>query len=268
MPIGCCVLLRHKPTCLVLLAFGFLLLVAPLLAPYDPMQTDTTASLLPPGGSHPLGTDRLGRDVWSRLLVGGQRTLGLAMVATGIAVLPGLLIGLAAASWRWVDGIILAFTNALLAFPGLLLALVVMTLLGQGALSVAIATGLALVAPFARVTRTAALSVRSMGYIEAARAVGADSLRIAFVHVLPNAAPTLLAYVGVTFSYALLNSAALNFLGLGGDLGAPDWGTMLFEGRVVFRSAPWVSLAPGLAISGVVYAVNRVVASNSEGDSN
>jgi peptide/nickel transport system permease protein len=151
-----------------------------------------------------------------------------------------------------------ALLNALLAIPGLVLALAIVTLLGASGLSVALATGLALVAQYARVTRSALLVVRNMPYVDAAIAMGAPAGQVIVRHMLPNVMPTLLAFAGVTFGYGVLNAAALSFLGLSGDLGVPDWGTMLFEGRVTFRSAPWISLAPGVAISLIVYAANRL----------
>ena len=239
-----------------LLIAGLLVLIvaAPVFVPSDPMATDPAASLAPPGGSHLLGTDRLGRDVWSRLLDGGQRTVTIALVATVIAVGAGTLLGLS--GWGRLDAPVTALTNALLAFPTLLLALVVMTLAGTGALSLSLATGMALIAPVARVTRGTLRSVRAQPFIEAAEALGASNRRLFVRHILPNVAPTLLAYGGVTFAYSVLNSAALSFLGLGGDLGVPDWGAMLAEGRVAFRTAPWVSAAPGLAITLLVLAVN------------
>jgi peptide/nickel transport system permease protein len=252
---------------LLVTAVVVVVLVAPLLAPQDPMQMDTLAGLQPPSEAHLLGTDRFGRDMLSRLLYGAQRTLSIATLATGIAIVPGLLLGLAAGMGRAsIDGAIMALINALLAFPGFLLALVVVTLVGAGTFSIALATGIALLAQYARVVRAAVYTVRGQEYVEAARALGAPSLRVMLGHILPNVMPTLLAYAGVMFSYSLLNSAALSFLGLGGDLGAPDWGAMLFEGRMTFQSAPWVSFAPGLALTLVVLAVNSAADRLSRGD--
>ena len=242
----------------LLIVAGLLALVvlAPAAAPSDPMATDTSAALQPPGGSHVLGTDRLGRDVLSRLLYGGRRSVLIAGLATAIAVGAGVLLGLT--GWGRLDAPVGALTDALLAIPNLLLALAVMTLLGAGGLALAPATGIALIAPFARVTRGAVLAVRELPYVEAARGAGAPVGWILARHVAPNIAPTLLAYAGVIFAYSVLNSAALSFLGLGGDLGVPDWGTMLYDGRVTFRSAPWVSTAPGAAITLLVLAINGV----------
>jgi peptide/nickel transport system permease protein len=239
---------------LVLLAL-FVLLV-PKLAPYDPMQTDPANQLAPPSRVHLLGTDLLGRDVLSRALDGGQHTLLIAALATGIAVIPGVLLGLLALS-RAVDRAVTVLTNAVLAFPGLLLALLVLTLVGQGAVALALATGVTQIAPCARVIRAAVISLRSSGYVEAARSLGANNLRLIATHILPNILPTVLAYTGVIFAYTILNSAALSFLGLGGQPGIPDWGVMLYEGRQAFRVAPWIAFAPGLAITLTVMLVNR-----------
>ena len=132
-----------------------------------------------------------------------------------------------------------------------------MTLLGQGALPLVLATGITQIAPCARVTRAAVIGVRSLGYMDAARGLGASRFRLIAIHIVPNILTTILAYMGVIFAYAILNSAALSFLGLGGDPGIPDWGTMLYEGRQAFRSAPWIAAAPGLAITLTVIVVNR-----------
>jgi len=148
------------------------------------------------------------------------------------------------------------FINAALAIPGIILALVVLTLTGRSAQAVAFATGVALIAPFAQVIRAAVLSIRHESYIEAAIAAGANTSRVLLWHILPNIRVTLLAYTGVTFSYAMINSAALSFLGLGGDL--VDWGVLLADGRLVFQTAPWVSLAPGIIMSLTVMSVNHL----------
>lgn len=231
-------------------------LVAPIFAPYDPTRTDTTSQLEPPGVDHLLGTDLLGRDVLSRTLYGGRHTLLIAALATLTAVVPGVVLGLLGASGR-AGRMIGVLLNGLLAFPGLLLALLLLTLLGQGALSLAMATGITQIAPVARITRAAVVSVRSLGYVEAARSLGATDFRVVINYILPNILTTVLAYTGVVFAYAILNSAALSFLGLGGEPGVPDWGVMLYEGRQSFRTAPWVAAAPGVAITLTVILVNR-----------
>jgi peptide/nickel transport system permease protein len=245
---------------LLLLAVMILVVtLAPTLAPYDPMLTDSGALLQPPGREHLLGTDLLGRDVLSRVLYGGQRTLLAAVLATVTAVCPGLLIGLLTGiNPGWIDKIITALLNAVLAFPGLVLALVVLTLVGVGIVPLALAVGGTQIAPYARVTRSAVMAVRSMEYVLAAEALGATRRQIVSRHILPNIQPTLIAFSLVVFSYSILNGAALSFLGLGGEPGVPDWGVMLAEGRAAFRAAPWIGFAPGVAITATVLILSNL----------
>ena len=240
------------------LALIIIVLLAPLAATHDPLATDTETQRQAPSGEHWLGTDGLGRDVWSRLVTGGGRTFGVAALASSIALLPGVLGGLllSAAPRLWGEITDLGL-NAILAFPNLILALIILTLMGQGALPLALAVGLAQIAPTIRVVRGAVVAIRGEGYLDSARALGASTRRLLLVHVLPNIAPTLLAYAGVVFSYSLLNSAALSFLGLGGEPGVPDWGVLLAEGRQGFRTAPWIALSAGIAITTSVMIVNR-----------
>ncbi len=248
-----------KRALIILSLIGFFTLFASEIAPADPMETDALHQYQPPSSNHLLGTDALGRDVLSRTLYGGRRTLFVTAAATLITISGGLSLGIAAGLGRaWPDRVVTVLVNALLAFPGLLLALVVLTVLGVGALPLALATALAQVGAFARVARSAVISVRSSSYVEAAVALGATRRRILWYHILPNIQPTLLAYTTVVFSYNLLNSAALSFLGLGGEPGVPDWGVMLAEGRESLRDAPWIGLVPGLAITLTVIALNQL----------
>jgi peptide/nickel transport system permease protein len=233
-------------------------IAAPLFAPFDPMQPFADRVMKPPDAVHWLGTDGLGRDVLSRVLYGGRRTLLIAAGATTTAILPGLLLGIVTLLGRRLDQGVGVLINSLLAIPALVLALVVITLLGQGAWQIALATGCSHIAAYGQIARTAARSASLAEYVNSARAIGATRLWIIRRHILPTAAPTLLAYVGVIFSYSIINSAALSFLGLGGEPGIPDWGTILAEGRTTFRSAPWVGIVPGIAITVTVAAVNAL----------
>lgn len=234
-------------------------LLAPWIAPHDPLDAVTGQELRPPSAQFWLGTDLLGRDVYSRVLFGGRRTLTIALLALALAVGPGLLIGtLAGYVGGWFDQAVRVVIDALLAFPGLLLALSVIALLGSGSLAVGIAAGVAGLPAYARVARAAARDVRSRPYVEAARAIGATPRAILAAHILPNMLGTLLAFATVTLSWAILNAATLNFLGFGGDPAAPEWGTMLAEGRQAFRIAPWAVIAPGVAIMLTVLATNLV----------
>jgi ABC-type dipeptide/oligopeptide/nickel transport system permease subunit len=240
------------------LALGALgALLASPLAPEGPVAADTTRSLLPPGPGGPLGTDLLGRGVLTRLLWGGRWTLGMGSLGLAIAVGLGLPTGLAAGFFGgYVEGVTMRLVDALLAFPGLLLAMAVVAVLGPGMSSVAIAVGLAAAPAYARVARSAALDVRAQPYVEAARALGGSEWRILARHVLPNAAAPLVAFAATQLGWILLNGAALTFLGLGAPPGTPDWGAMLNEGRGHLREAPWVSGFPGLALTLTVLAAN------------
>jgi peptide/nickel transport system permease protein len=222
------------------------------------MKTDTEAITLPPSSHHLFGTDGLGRDVLARFLYGGQRSL----IITGIGVMTASIMGLAtglAASIPTIGRGGATLISALLALPQILVTFVILTLLGSSGLSLAVATGSAQIASYASIVHRALEQEQHQPHVEAAQALGGSRLHILFTHVLPGIKPTVLAYTGVTFSYCLLNSAAFSALGLGGELGVPDWGVMLAEGRAVFRSAPWVSVAPGVAILLTVATVNALI---------
>jgi len=230
--------------------------LAPVLARHDPRAARPEDQLQAPSEHYLLGTDLLGRDIYSRVLYGGRRTLGVALL-TVVVTLPGLVIGLVAGyGGRWLDLALMTLMDALLAFPSLLMALALIALFGNGMVQIALAVGAAGIPAFARVTRAAVIEARGMPFVEAARSVGARPEAILWRHILPVIAPPLLAFAGVTLSWAILNSAALMFLGYGGYISAPDWGVMLADGRAAFRVAPWVALAPGVALSLTVFAIN------------
>lgn len=255
--------LLRQPATLVALAWlvlaGLGAGLAPFLAPAGPLVADTSHTLLPPGPGGALGTDLLGRDVLARLLWGGRWTLGMGLVALMVTVGLGLPIGLVAGLFGGrVEAVLMRLVDVLLAFPGLLLAMALVALLGPGMGSVAIAVGLAASSAYARVARSAVLEVRAQPYIEAARAVGCSEWRVLVYHILPNAAAPLVAFAATQLGWVLLNGAALNFLGLGAPPGTPEWGAMLAEGRGYLRDASWVSAFPGLALTLTVLAANLV----------
>jgi peptide/nickel transport system permease protein len=254
--------LRQPVTLLALAWLGLALMgavLAPLLSPADPLSADSARVLLPPGPGNPLGTDFLGRDILTRLLWGGRWTLWMGASALAVAVGLGLPTGLAAGSLGGrADAVLMRLVDALLAFPGLLLAMVAVAVLGAGPGPVALAVGLAAAPPYARVARSVALEVREQPYVEAARAVGCSLWRISVRHILPNAAPSLITFAATQLGWVLLNGAALSFLGLGMPLGTPEWGVMLADGRGYLRDAPWASLFPGLALTLTVLATHLV----------
>jgi len=232
-------------------------LFAPWLATHDPRQAKPEDQLQAPSASYWLGTDLLGRDVYSRILYGGRRTIGMALFTLVVTIVPGMVLGVVAGyGGRRIDMVVMVAMDALLAFPGLIMALALIALFGQGVVQVALAVGIAGIPGYARVTRAVVLEARTRPFVEAAQALGARSTTIIWWHILPTVSPPLLAFAGVTLSWALLNGAALTFLGYGGDLAAPDWGVMLADGRSAFRLAPWAVIAPGMALSVTVFAIN------------
>lgn len=236
-----------------------LLLLAPLFAQYDPAATNADQAARPPSFEHPLGTDLLGRDVLSRTLHGGQRTLLRAGTAALVIMLIGGTLGvLTAVAPRPIRHTLSVLLNALLAIPGLISALVVLTLLGQGDGPLIAAVAFGQIAGYAFYVRAVTVSIYGEPYIEGVRGVGARGIWIVRWYVLPNLLPHLAGYAAVTFGYCLLNGAALGFLGLGGDPGVPEWGTLLFDGRQALRTAPWIGLAPGLGITLLVWLVSAL----------
>jgi len=255
--------LLRQPAALASLAWlalaGLGAALAPVLAPAGPLEADTARALLPPGPGWPLGTDLLGRDVLVRILWGGRWTLGMGLAALGVAIGAGLPVGLVAGTFGgWVEAVLMRVVDALLAFPGILLAMALVALLGPGMGSVALAVGAAAAPAYARVARSAALEARAQPYVDAARAVGCTEWRIMVRHVLPNAAAPLVVFAAAQLGWVLLNGAALNFLGLGAPPGTPEWGAMLAQGRGYLRDAPWASAFPGLALTLTVLAANLV----------
>lgn len=248
-----------RPIIVIATAWLLLILIAPLLTSIDPRQTNPSEILQSPRQNHIFGTDNLGRDVFSRTLHGGQRTLFISFTAALIAILPALLLALLNhISHPIFDKLTDILLNTWLAFPSLLIALVILTLLGRGFLPIAIATGLSQLPFFFQVSRGIFRQEEARPYVIAAKSLGASNWHIVTKHILPNARPTLGAYASITFAYCLINSAALSLLGLGGDPSIPDWGIMLASGRDAFRAAPWSAIAPGIAVSITIILMNKL----------
>jgi len=244
-------------------AFAFCAAFAPLLSPYDPTEQFRAYALQPPvwqdGGSwaFPLGTDPLGRDMLSRLIEGARYSFFVGVVVVSIAASTGILLGLISGfAPKWLDSIIMRIMDVILAFPSLLLALVLVAILGPSLTNAMIAIAIVLQPHYVRLTRASVLSERQKDYVTAARVVGARQLRLMFITVLPNCLAPIIVQGALSFSTAILDAAALGFLGMGAQPPTPEWGTMLAEAREFILRAWWVVTFPGLAILVTVLAIN------------
>lgn len=235
------------------------------IAPHSPIQQYRDALLVPPAwleGGRPeflLGTDAVGRDILSRLIHGSQYSMLIGTVVVVIALVTGIAVGLLAGyAGGWVDTLLMRIMDLILAFPSLLLALVLVAILGPGLINMMIAIALVLQPHFVRLTRSAVLGEMGKDYVTSARVAGAGHLRLMFKTILPNCLAPLIVQATLSFSSAILDAAALGFLGLGAQPPTPEWGTMLAEARQFILRAWWVVTLPGLAILITVLAINLV----------
>jgi peptide/nickel transport system permease protein len=233
-------------------------LLALVWTPYDVAAIDVAARLQAGSWQHPLGTDQLGRDLLSMLMAGAGPSLGVALLATVIGLTAGVPLGLlAAARPGWVDEAVARAADILFAFPALVLAILIVALLGPGALHAGLAIGLFNVPVFARVTRAAARAFWARDVVLAARLAGSGPLRISLAHVLPNIAAALIVQASVQLSLGLIAEAGLSFLGLGAQPPAVSWGRMMADAQTLIAVAPRLIVLPGLAIVLTVLAINR-----------
>jgi len=241
----------------VLVFFVALALAAPLISPYDPVATSWAAVRKPPSAAHPFGTDELGRDVLTRVIWGSRASLAAAAVAVGMAASIGVPIGLLSGYIGGAsDAIIMRLVDAMLAIPFLILAIALAAFLGPSLTNAMIAIGIAQVPIFARLMRGQVLAVREEDYIEAADAIGNPHRRIVMRHIFPNAMPPILVQATLAAATAIIAEASLSFLGLGQQPPSPSWGSMLNTARSFMSQAPWMAVWPGMAIFGVVLALN------------
>ncbi|WP_295104331.1 ABC transporter permease [uncultured Microbacterium sp.] len=253
----------------VLLVLAFAAAFPAVLATHDPLQTDVRASLLPPSAEHLFGTDQSGRDVYSRVLYGAGRSIGIGLLATGIALAVGLLIGaLAGLAPRGVDAALMRVNDVLMAFPEFLVALVVVAVLGPGPVNIAIAVTLAAVPVYIRLARVQTRTLRSAEHVEAARILGIPPVPAFVRHVVPGVLGSLSVLATIGIGSSILAAAGLSFLGLGPSEPTPEWGLMLAGGRNVLGQAWWIAVFPGIAITVTVIAatiVGRVLRARAEG---
>jgi peptide/nickel transport system permease protein len=253
-------LTRHRGALLglvILAALALMALAAPWLSPRDPIKTSPREALQAPGPRFALGSDQFGRDVASRALHGARISLTVGLIAVAIAVALGTPVGLLSGYYGGcVDGFVMRVVDVLLAFPGILLALAIVSVLSPGLNNVMIAVGLAAVPNYARLVRASVLSAREQLYVEAARALGSRDLWIVARYILPNVVAPLIVTATLGLGTAILSAAALSFLGLGSQPPQPEWGRMLSEGRDYLREAWWISTVPGVGIMLTVLAMN------------
>jgi len=242
---------------IIIAVVGGACLLAPLLARHDPIATDFSHRFLPPSRSHPMGTDNVGRDVFSRILNGGRLSLGMAVSATAGITVVGLFLGLVASVYGKVaETVIMRTVDVLLAMPTLILALVIVGLLGQGLRNLIITIILVQWPRYARLVRGMALRIREQDFVEAARAVGASRFRIMVRHIAPNLLGPVAVFSTIDMGSTLLVVSGLSFLGFGVGPPTPEWGAMLAEARSFLDKAPALLAFPGLAISLMVLAFN------------
>ena len=254
------IVVRNRLAAVALVVLGLFVVVAVLgerLAPYGQNEVSSADKLQGPSTDHLFGTDQLGRDVFSRVLIGAESSLRVGLVAVGIALVAGVVFGLVAGYYRgWIDDVIMRCMDVLFAFPAILLAIAILAIRGRGATNAMIAIGIVYTPIFARVTRASVLSVREEVFVRAARSIGAGDLRIMSRHVLPNVAAPVIVQTSVSLAFAILSEAALSFIGLGTQPPEPSWGRMLADGRGFIQDAWWIAVFPGLAIFAVVLSFN------------
>jgi peptide/nickel transport system permease protein len=248
---------------IVMSLFILMAVFAPLVAPYDPLAQNLTEKFDGPSLAHPFGQDELGRDILSRIIYGARISLTAGLAAVAVATVVGTIIGLVSGYvGRWPDSLLMRLMDVLLAFPSILLAIVIVSILGPSLPNAMLAIGIVFIPQIARVVRSAVLSVRERDYIEAERALGAGDVQIVYSGVLPNSMAPLIVQATLTLATAILDIAALSFLGLGARAPSPEWGAMLTDafhsGYGVFVEGQHAIIFPGIAIALCVLAVNFI----------
>ena len=242
---------------LVVLLAVLVALLAPILAPDDPLQIDLSAAWESPNVKHLLGADELGRDILSRIIYGSRTSLEIAVVGVAIALMFAMLIGLPAGFYGgWLDRVLMRLVDVMLAFPSILLAIVIIAVMGPSSLSTVLAVGISSVPTFARLARASTLSLRDEEYVTAARGVGATDAHIIVAHILPNLVTPLIVLSTLRLSTMVLTVAGLSFIGLGVQPPFPEWGAMMNEARPAIADAPFAILFPGVALMLVILGFN------------
>ncbi len=254
--------IRIPAAAIGLSTLGVLIVAAglgPAVAPFSPYAQHLDQKLQPPNAAHWLGTDEFGRDILSRLIVGSRFSLSVGLISVAVGMIGGLILGGPAGFYRGnLDNGLMTLCDILLAFPGVLLALAIVAVLGPGLLNAMLAVGLSSIPIFARLIRAQFLALSESGMVESARAVGASHARIMLAHLLPNSLGPVLVQAFLRIASAILMAATLSFLGLGAQPPEPEWGAMLSAARTFVLVAPHLAIAPGVAITIAVIAINLV----------
>ncbi|MDM5300243.1 ABC transporter permease subunit [Bacillus subtilis] len=252
---------KKQKVSLISAVFLLLLFIVALFGqyfvPYDPAKVDYGQLFLKPSAAHLAGTDAYGRDIFSRILVGARISLSVGLSSVFLGALAGSALGIISGYFgKWIDSLIMRFCDILLAFPGMLLAIGIIAILGTGLMNVIFAVAIFSVPVFARIVRSSVLEMKSSLYVEAAKSTGAKDTHIILKHVLPGTFSTIIVYFTMRIGSAILIAAGLSFLGLGADPSTPEWGAMLSDGHNYLNTAPHVTIFPGLAIFLTVLAFN------------
>ncbi len=252
-------LLRHKAFVVgagLFLVISLIAIFADLIAPSDPSRMAVRFRFRPPSADHWLGTDNLGRSQLSRIVYGARLSLGIGLAVVIMNAVFGVALGAASGYFKRLDNILMRVTDALMAFPPVLLALGIAAALGPSSFTAAIALAAVYIPRTARIVRASVLVVREMEFVQAAMAMGAGNFRILRKHVLPNCLAPLIVQLTFVFAFAVVTEATLSFLGLGSPPPTPTWGNMIAEGRQYIRDAAWITLIPGIALALTVLSLN------------
>ncbi len=253
-------LLRNRAGVVGLAGLSILLIAAlgaDWLAPFDPLAQHARDRLLPPGPVYWLGTDELGRDLLSRIIYGARISLSVGLISVVLGGVVGTVTGVVAGYWgKNLDAVIMRVWDTLLAFPTILLGVVLAAIMGPGVVTAAVAVGINNIPTFSRLTRAGVLAEKEKDYVTAARTLGASDWRIAFRHIFPNCIPPLLVQLALAMAFAALLEASLSFLGLGAQPPEPSWGSMLSKAQGFLRISPWFGIFPGLALAILLISLN------------
>ncbi len=236
----------------------FAAIFAPFLTTYDPIEISIENSLLAVSWEHPFGTDEMGRDVLTRVLFGARISLWVGAVATFYSGVFGVLFGLLSGYYQTFDSIFSRLVDGLMVFPGLIMAILLMAALGPSTNNVIIAMVILYTPRIVRVVRSSVIVIKNEDYIDSARVLGANDLRILFIHILPNAFAPLIVQVAFGFAWAILVESGMSFLGLGMPAPTPSWGNIISDGRNFIYNAPWIMMFPGMALSLAVMGLNFI----------